>query len=85
MKVILTMDVAEVGSRGDRVDVSAGYARNYLLPRRLAVPETAGALLKAAHAVIDKTRKKGVIHANTASRYKSRLSRAHRRMLGTSS
>ncbi|MBZ0266885.1 50S ribosomal protein L9 [bacterium] len=44
MKVILTMDVAEIGSRGDRVDVAAGYARNYLLPRRLAVPETDGAL-----------------------------------------
>jgi len=44
MKVILTMDVPEVGSRGDRLDVSAGYARNYLLPRRLAVPETEGAL-----------------------------------------
>jgi large subunit ribosomal protein L9 len=42
MKVILTMDVPDVGSRGQRVDVSAGFARNYLLPRRLAVPETAG-------------------------------------------
>jgi len=44
MKVILTMDVAEVGSRGDRLDVAAGFARNYLIPRRLAVPETAGNL-----------------------------------------
>jgi len=44
MKVILTMDVAEVGSRGDRVDVAAGFARNYLIPRRLAVLETAGNL-----------------------------------------
>lgn len=44
MKVILTMDVADVGARGERVDVSAGYARNYLIPRRLAVPETAGAV-----------------------------------------
>lgn len=44
MKVILTMDVAEVGSRGDRVDVAAGFARNYLIPRRLAVPETEGNL-----------------------------------------
>jgi large subunit ribosomal protein L9 len=44
MKVILTMDVAEIGSRGDRVDVAAGYARNYLIPRRLAVPETPGNL-----------------------------------------
>ena len=42
MKVILTMDVPDVGSRGQRVDVSAGFARNYLLPRRLAVPETGG-------------------------------------------
>jgi large subunit ribosomal protein L9 len=44
MKVILTMDVADVGSRGDRVDVAAGFARNYLIPRRLAVLETAGNL-----------------------------------------
>jgi large subunit ribosomal protein L9 len=44
MKVILTMDVADVGSRGDRVDVAAGFARNYLIPRRLAVHETAGNL-----------------------------------------
>jgi large subunit ribosomal protein L9 len=42
MKVILTMDVAEVGARGDRLDVSAGYARNYLLPRQLAVLDTPG-------------------------------------------
>jgi large subunit ribosomal protein L9 len=44
MKVILTMDVADVGSRGDRVDVAAGFARNYLIPRRLAVLETLGSL-----------------------------------------
>lgn len=42
MKVILTIDVPDVGTRGQRVDVSAGFARNYLLPRRLAVPETGG-------------------------------------------
>jgi len=42
MKVILTMDVEDVGSRGDHVDVAAGFARNFLLPRRLAVPDTAG-------------------------------------------
>lgn len=42
MKVILTMEVEDVGSRGDHVDVAAGFARNYLLPRRLAVPDTAG-------------------------------------------
>lgn len=42
MKVILTMDVPDVGKRGQRVDVSAGFARNFLLPRRLAMPETLG-------------------------------------------
>lgn len=42
MKVILTMDVEDLGSRGDRLDVSAGFARNYLIPRRLAVPQTPG-------------------------------------------
>ena len=44
MKVILTMDVPEIGSRGDRLDVAAGYARNYLIPRRFAVPASAGNL-----------------------------------------
>jgi large subunit ribosomal protein L9 len=42
MKVILTMDVEDLGSRGDHLDVSAGFARNYLIPRRLAVPRTQG-------------------------------------------
>jgi large subunit ribosomal protein L9 len=44
MKLILTMDVAGLGARGDRIDVAAGYARNYLMPRRLAVPATPGNL-----------------------------------------
>jgi large subunit ribosomal protein L9 len=36
MEVILLTDVEKVGLRGDVVDVARGYARNYLLPRRLA-------------------------------------------------
>ena len=36
MQVILLQDVAKLGVRGDVVDVARGYARNYLLPRRLA-------------------------------------------------
>lgn len=43
MKVILTMDVPNVGSRGDSLEVAPGYARNYLIPRRLAMPATSGA------------------------------------------
>lgn len=42
MKVILTMDVEDLGARGDQVEVAAGYARNFLIPRRLAVTNTPG-------------------------------------------
>lgn len=41
MKLLLTKDIARVGIVGDVVDVSPGYARNYLLPQRLATAATA--------------------------------------------
>ena len=44
MKVILTKDVKAQGKTGDIVDVSDGYARNYLFPNGLAKPATATAL-----------------------------------------
>lgn len=40
MKVILKQDVKKLGKRGEVVDVSDGYGRNYLIARGLAVPET---------------------------------------------
>ena len=40
MKVILQQDVKGQGKKGQTVDVSDGYARNYLLPRKLAVVAT---------------------------------------------
>lgn len=40
MKVILNKDVKNLGVKGDVVNVSAGYARNYLLPKNLAVEAT---------------------------------------------
>ena len=40
MQVILLQDVEKVGLRGDVVDVARGYARNFLLPRRLAETAT---------------------------------------------
>jgi large subunit ribosomal protein L9 len=43
MKIILTVDVPQLGGPGDLVQVKDGYARNYLLPRRLAVAATKGA------------------------------------------
>ena len=42
MDVILLKDVEKVGLRGDVVSVARGYARNFLLPRKLAEPATAG-------------------------------------------
>jgi large subunit ribosomal protein L9 len=46
-QAILLADVEDLGSRGDAVDVSPGYLRNYLLPRKLAQPATKGALEEA--------------------------------------
>ena len=42
MEVILRQDIEKVGLRGEVVDVAAGFARNYLLPRRLAEPAAPG-------------------------------------------
>jgi large subunit ribosomal protein L9 len=44
MQVILLKDVDKVGLRGEVVDVARGYARNFLLPRKLAETATRGAL-----------------------------------------
>lgn len=40
MKVILNQDVKGQGKKGDLIDVSDGYARNFLLPKNLAIPAT---------------------------------------------
>ena len=43
-QAILLEDVEPLGQRGAVVDVSAGYLRNYLVPRKLASPATAGSI-----------------------------------------
>ncbi len=40
MEVILRVDIEKLGQRGQIVNVADGYARNYLFPKRLAVPAT---------------------------------------------
>jgi large subunit ribosomal protein L9 len=43
-EAILLKDVEDLGSAGEAIDVSPGYLRNYLVPRKLAQPATKGAL-----------------------------------------
>jgi large subunit ribosomal protein L9 len=47
MEVLLLKNVPGIGSAGQMKKVNDGYARNYLLPRKLAVPATSGAVKQA--------------------------------------
>ena len=60
MKVILNQDLIGLGEEGDIKDVADGYARNFLLPKKLAVPHTKEFLASLGHkrAAIEK-RKEG--------------------------
>src|SRR5205823_6309306 len=49
MKIILLDDVAKVGRRGEVRDVSDGYARNFLIAKKLALSATAGNLQNLEH------------------------------------
>ena len=60
MKVILTGDVAGKGKEGDIVNVSDGYARNYLFPKKLAKQATAANLNAANIAIAAEKHKKAV-------------------------
>ena len=47
MKVILRTDVADLGKRGDILDVADGYARNYLVPKGMAMKASMGTTAQA--------------------------------------
>src|SRR3954447_12348065 len=47
MRVVLRDDVESLGKKGDLVDVADGYARNYLVPRGLAIKATRGVVAQA--------------------------------------
>ena len=48
MKILLRADVADVGKKGDIVDVADGYGRNYLVPKGLAIKANPGVVDQAA-------------------------------------
>ena len=54
MKVILKADVKGLGKKGDLVNASDGYARNYLLPKNLAAPADAQNVTEAKNAAASK-------------------------------
>jgi len=49
MKVILTEEVLDLGAPGQVIEVTTGYARNYLLPRKLAIEATKGNVKSLEH------------------------------------
>jgi len=58
MKVILLQDVKKIGSKGNVIEVAEGYARNYLLPRKLAVEATQGHMKDLQQKKASEARKK---------------------------
>ena len=58
MKVILTSDVDKLGKSGELKEVAEGYARNFLMPRKLAVPATGGAYRAWQHDIASREDKR---------------------------
>ena len=58
MKVILTQDVAKLGKSGEMKTVTDGYATNFLIPRKLAVPAAGGAYRAWQHDIASREEKR---------------------------
>jgi len=83
-KVLLREDVDDLGARGEIVRVRAGYARNYLLPRKLAVEATAGNVkgIESERAALLKKEAKERATAESQSQQMSTLDLEFRRKAG---
>jgi large subunit ribosomal protein L9 len=73
MKVILKVDVKDLGKKGDIVNTSDGYARNYLFPKGVAMEATEGNL-KAQEAFKAKAAKKKAEEADSARELAKKIS-----------
>ena len=58
MKVILTTDVPKLGKSGEMKNVADGYATNFLIPKRLAVPAAGGAYRAWQHDIASREEKR---------------------------
>jgi large subunit ribosomal protein L9 len=65
MKVLLTRDIDKLGRAGTVAKVADGYARNYLIPRGLALPATESALKQADSLRAAETRRQEKLHQET--------------------
>ena len=72
MKVILLQDVKKMGKKGDVIEASDGYARNFLFPRKLAEEATANAL-HVVNAKKENERKKKLAELEAAQKLAGEL------------
>ena len=72
MKVILLQDVKKLGKKGDVIEASDGYARNFLFPRKLAQEATASGL-HVLNAKKEKARKEKLAELEAAQKLAAEL------------
>ena len=76
MKLILNSDIKSLGRKGDVVDVAKGYARNYLLPKKLAIVATTNNL-EFAQKLQEKRQQQAQVNIELAESIITSLADAH--------
>ena len=76
MKLILNSDVKSLGRKGDIVNVAKGYARNYLLPKKLAIMATTSNL-ELAEKIQEKRKLQAQVNSDLADSITTALADAH--------
>ncbi|MEM1426232.1 MAG: 50S ribosomal protein L9, partial [Cyanobacteria bacterium P01_H01_bin.130] len=72
VKLVLRQDIYKLGKNGDLVEVAPGYARNYLLPQKMAIPVTPG-VLKQVERHREEERQRKIEERNKAESTKTAL------------